>query len=204
MSLSIIGVVPWHEAMHSAAIVSDYIQRLYGAKAAALMTGLVLWVAFASVFGVLLGYTRVPFVAAREGHFFAPFARVHPTRNFPSFSVLFMGVMSAAACLLPLESLIKALIVIQVVTQFAAQCVAVVLVRRLRKDMERPFKMPLYPFPAVIALAGWLFILASSGIVYIACGVTLSVLGFAAYFWRAKQRAEWPWKKASVAQPVTR
>jgi amino acid transporter len=204
MSLSIIGVVPWREAMHSPAIVSDYIERLYGAKAAALMTGLVLWVAFASVFSVLLGYTRVPFVAAREGRFFAAFARVHPTRNFPSFSVVFLGVLSAAACFLPLESLIKALIVIQIVTQFAAQCVAVVLIRRLRKDIERPFSMPLFPLPPAIALAGWLFILASSGGIYIASGIALTVVGIAAYFWRARTLAEWPWKPALTKQTVSK
>jgi amino acid transporter len=198
MSLSIIGVVPWREAMLSSAIVSDYAQRLYGAKAAALMTGLILWVAFASIFCVLLGYTRVPFVAAQEGKFFAAFGRIHPTRNFPAFSVLFMGIMSAAACLLPLESLIKALVIIQIVTQFAAQCVAVVLIRRFRKDIQRPFAMPLYPLPAVIALAGWLFILASSGGIYIASGLAMTVLGLAAYFWRARTLGEWPW------QPLTK
>ncbi|HMF74046.1 MAG TPA: APC family permease, partial [Bryobacteraceae bacterium] len=198
MSLSIIGVLPWQEAMHSPVIVSDYMERLYGAKAAALMTGLVLWVAFASVFCVLLGYTRVPFVAAQEGRFFGVFARVHPTRNFPSFSVLFLGVLSAAACFLPLESLIKSLIVIQIVTQFAAQCVAVVLIRRLRKHIERPFSMPLYPLPAFIALAGWLFILASSGGIYIMSGIALTVIGMAAYLWRARKRAEWPWNQVTT------
>ena len=109
MSLSIIGVVPWREAMNSPAIVSTYIERLYGMRAASIMTVLILWVAFASVFSVLLGYTRVPYAAAAEGNFFSAFARVHPRRNFPSFSVVFLGVVSAAACLLSLESLIKAL-----------------------------------------------------------------------------------------------
>jgi amino acid transporter len=198
MTVSIIGVVPWREAMRSPAIVSAYIERLYGPKAAALMTGLVLWVAFASVFSVLLGYTRVPFVAAREGRFFAAFARVHPTRNFPSFSVLFLGIVSATACFLPLESLIKSIIVIQIVTQFAAQCVAVVLIRRLRKDIGRPFSMPLFPLPAIIALAGWLFILASSGGLYVASGITLTVVGIAVYFWRAWVRAEWPWNAVTA------
>ncbi|MGA8026271.1 MAG: amino acid permease [Bryobacteraceae bacterium] len=193
MSLSIIGVVPWREAAGSQAIVSDYIERLYGVKAAAFMTALILWVAFASVFCVLLGYTRVPFAAASEGRFFSPFARLHPARDFPSFSVLFMGVVSAAACLLSLEALIKALIVIQIVTQFAAQCIAVVLIRRYRKHIVRPFSMPLYPLPVLIALAGWIFILASSGAAYILSGFAMLAFGIAAYLWRARQITEWPW-----------
>ncbi|MFL6352218.1 MAG: APC family permease [Bryobacteraceae bacterium] len=195
MSLSIIGVLPWQEAIGSKAIVSDYMQRLYGAKAAALMTGLILWVAFASVFCVLLGYTRVPYAAAAEGHFFSAFARLHPKRNFPSFSVVFMGVLSAVACLLTLEALIKALIVIQIITQFAAQCVAVILIRRYRRDIARPFSMPLYPVPVLIALAGWIFILASSGAVYVLSGFALLGFGIAAYLWRAYPKREWPWNR---------
>jgi amino acid transporter len=201
MSLSIIGVVPWQHAIHSHAVVSEFIERLYGSRAASAMTVLMLWVAFASVFCVLLGYTRVPYAAAAEGHFFAPFARVHPTRNFPSFSVLFMGIASALACLLTLEALIKALIVIQIVTQFAAQCIAVVMIRRFRKDIERPFQMPLYPVPIIIALAGWIFILVESGGVYIASGFGLLIFGIAAYLWRAREKHEWPWAPADF--PVT-
>ena len=187
MSVAIIGVVPWREALGSHAIVSDFMQRIYGVRAANVMTCLILWVAFASVFCVLLGYTRVPFAAAADGQFFRAFARVHPTKRFPSFSVLYMGVVSALACFLTLEALIKALIVIQIVTQFAAQCIAVVLLRR-RAETPRPFSMPLYPAPVVIALAGWLFILVESGWPYILTGFTLVALGVGAYFWRARSR----------------
>ncbi len=202
MSLSIIGVVPWQEAMHSTAIVSDFMERVYGWRAAAFMTGLILWVAFASVFCVLLGYTRVPFAAAVEGHFFAPFGRVHPTRNFPSFSVVFMGVMSALACLAPLDALIKTLIIIQIMTQFAAQCIAVILIRRWRQDIARPFSMPLYPIPALVALAGWLFILAESGRVYIVSGFALLIFGIVAYLWRARGIAAWPWRATATRRTV--
>jgi amino acid transporter len=192
MSLSIIGVVPWREAVNSHAIVSDFMERLYGTKAASAMTGLILWVAFASVFCVLLGYTRVPYAAAAEGRFFSAFARVHPKRHFPSFSVLYMGVVSSLVCFLSLEALIKALIVIQIVTQFIAQCIAVILIRR-RRDMALPFCMPLYPIPAVVAMAGWIFILVSSGGLYILSGFALLAVGIAAYLWRARLKMEWPW-----------
>ncbi|MBV9302963.1 MAG: amino acid permease [Acidobacteriaceae bacterium] len=193
MSFSIIGVVPWREAMGSQAIVSDYMQRLYGWKAAAWMTGLILWVAFASVFCVLLGFTRVPYAAASEGHFFSAFARLHPTERFPSFSVVFMGWLSAVACFLTLEALIKALIVIQIVTQFAAQCIAVILLRKLRQNIPRPFSMPLYPVPVFIALVGWIFVLVSSGAVYVMSGFALLAFGIGVYLWRARRKMQWPW-----------
>lgn len=192
MSLSIIGVVPWREAIGSHAIISDFTARLYGSGAASLMTLLILWIAFASVFCGLLGFTRVPYAAAAQGQFFPWFARVHPKRNFPSFSVVAMGAISAAACLLSLGALIRMLIVIQVVTQFAAQCVGLMIIRRFRPHIARPFRMPLYPLPVLVALAGWLFILCSSGPEYIWTGFAVTAGGILAYLWRARGLREWP------------
>jgi amino acid transporter len=191
MSYSVIGVVPWEKAMLSKAVVSDFIGQLYGPAAAQLSAVLVMIAAFGSVVTVLLGYTRVPYAAAVEGHFFSVFGRVHP-KGFPSFSVLFMGVASAFACLLSLESLISALLIIQIVTQFAAQCVAVVLIRIKRPDIKRPFQMYLYPLPAAIALAGWVFIFYESEVRFIVAGLSTVLVATLAYLIRARGRREWP------------
>jgi amino acid transporter len=198
MTMSIISVVPWRDAIHSTAIVSDFTQKLYGNSAASVMTMCVLGTAFASVFAILLGFSRVPYAAAVDGRFFRAFARVHPTKRFPSFSLLTLGFASALACILDLESLIKALIVIQTMIQFMAQCVAVILIRWRRREIKTPFKMPFFPLPAILALLGWGYIVVSSGWQYILAGFALLVAGVAAYFWRARasessgRPADWP------------
>lgn len=192
MNLGIIGVVPWREATQSTSIVSDFIRRLYGLRWAQVATVLVLWTTLASLFAVLLGYSRVPYAAAVEGRFFRPFARMHPTRRFPGFSVMFIGISSAVACLMTLDVVINALIVIQVVIQFMAQILAVTLIRRKRPDIVRPYRMALYPVTSVIAFLGWLYILIASGLPYILTGIVLLVFGIAVYLLRARQTAEWP------------
>ncbi len=192
MNVTIIGVVPWRDAMRSTAIVSDFMQRLYGLPAARTVTVLVLWTTFASLFAVLLGYSRVPFAAAMDGRFFRPFARVHAVKGFPTFSLVFIGVTSALACLLTLDVLINALIVIQVLVQFMAQVIAVTLIRRNRPDIQRPFQMPLYPVTSIIAFLGWLYILVASGAPYIIAGLALFGFGILAYLWRARAQREWP------------
>ncbi len=191
MSFSVIGVMPWEQAHTSHSIVSDFMGQVYGPLAAKVSAVLILLAAFGSVFAVLLGYSRVPYAAAAEGNFFSVFGRVHP-KGFPSFSVLFLGVASAFACLFSLESLIDGLIIVQILTQFAAQCVAVVLIRRYRKDIRRPFSMYLYPLPVGIALAGWVFIVASAPARYISLGVGTVAVAVIAYLVRAKSRREWP------------
>jgi amino acid transporter len=163
------------------------------------ITVLVLWTTFASIFAVLLGYSRVPYAAAVDGRFFQPFARLHPTKNFPSFSVLFIGIASALACLLDLAVLINALIVIQVLVQFMAQIIAVTLIRRNRPDIVRPFSMPLYPYTSIIAFLGWLYILVASGFRYVLAGVGLLAFGVIAYLWRAHRTGEWPFAKIEVS-----
>ena len=130
MNLSIIGTVPWQQGLHSKAIVADYMQTIYGRWGGVLVACLILVASWGSVFAIILGFSRVPYTAAAEGHFFKPFARLHPTGKFPTTSLLFMGGLSAVACLFSLADLISVLIVIQTMFQFAAQCIAVILLRR--------------------------------------------------------------------------
>jgi amino acid transporter len=198
MNLTIIGVIPWREAMHSKFIVSDLMQLLYGSRVAQVMTGLILFTTFASLFAVLLGYSRVPYAAATDGRFFRVFGRLHPTKNFPYVSVVFIGITSAFASLLDLSDLITALIVIQVMVQFMAQVVAVTLIRRYRPDIHRPFQMWFYPVSSIIAFAGWGFILAASGLKFILWGLALVAFGVVAYMWRARVEKEWPFQAPAV------
>ncbi|MGC9944504.1 MAG: APC family permease [Verrucomicrobiota bacterium] len=195
MTISVISVVPWREAMQSTAIVSLFTKTLYGSIAATVMTWLIMIAAFASVFAVMLGYSRVTYAAAVDGHFFRWFARLHPTRQFPYVSLLTLGAASALACLVDLKSLITALMVIQTMIQFLAQCVAVMLIHSRRKDMNLPFRMPWYPLPAMLAFGGWIYIVATNGWRYVIAGLLLVLLGVVAYLWRARAAAEWPFSQ---------
>jgi len=192
MSITIVGVVPWREAMATTSVVSLFIERIHGPWAGKLVTVLILWTSLGSVFAILLGYSRVPYAAAKDGRFFAPFARLHPTRHFPHVSLLLLGIGSAIACWFDLEALIKALIVIQILIQFLAQIVAVTLVRRHRKDIARPFHMWLYPLPSVVAAGGWLYILGTSGGAFVVAGLLMMAFGVGAYLLRARGAHEWP------------
>ncbi len=197
MTFTIIGVIPWREAvtegtLANKAIVAAFMQRLYGETAAVVMTVLILLTTAASLFAVLLGYSRVPFAAAVEGRFFKPFARVHPTKNFPSFSLVFLGVAAAFACWFELGTLIAALIIIEKIARDIGQSIAVIVIRRYRPEIKLPFKMWLYPLPALIALAGWIYILGTSQREIVWWGLGLMLIGIGAYFWQAKISSEWP------------
>ncbi len=198
MNLTIIGVVPWREAIHSKYIVSDFIARLHGRRVAEVMTVLILITAFASVFAGMLGASRVPWAAAKEGQFFRVFARLHPSGEFPTFGVLYIGIASAAACAFDLDALVKALTVIQTLIQSLALVVAVTALRITQPKLQRPFRMWAYPFTSAVAFVGWTYIIATSGAVYITAATGLLALGITAYLFRAKSKTEWPWAKTTT------
>ena len=187
INLSIIGVVPWREFVpadahpQSAFIVSIFMEKIYGSRVATFFTVMVLWTAFGSVFALLLGYSRVPYAAARDGYFFAPFARLHPTAGFPTVSVVVLGLIAIAACMFSLAIVIDALIATRILVQFIGQIAGVMRLRRVNPDMPRPYRIWLYPVPAFVALVGWLFIFLTTNVQIIAFGLGLLVLGLGAF-----------------------
>ena len=163
MSTVILGMIPWQVAKDSPVIASVFIERTFtdpaaGRVAAIVMTALILFVTASSLYAVILGYSRVPFAAAREGQFFRIFARVHPTKHFPHVALITIGALSIPFCFFTLGQLVNWLILIQILVQFVWQCAGVILLRRYRKDIPQPFTMWLYPIPAIVSLALWIYI----------------------------------------------
>jgi amino acid transporter len=187
INLSIIGVVPWREFVPADAhpqsnfIVSIFMEKIYGSSVATAFTLMVLWTAFGSVFALLLGYSRVPYAAARDGYFFAPFARLHPTAGFPTVSLVVMGSIAIVASFFSLAIVIDSLIATRILVQFIGQIAGVARLRRVQPDMPRPYRIWLYPIPALIALVGWLFIFVTTNPQVIAFGLGLLLLGVGAF-----------------------
>jgi amino acid transporter len=182
MNLGILGVLPWREVAASKHVASDMMQRLFGGPAAAVMTGMIVWTAAASTFAALLGYSRVPYAAAVSGHFFKALGKTHPTGEFPHRSLLLIAGLAAVACLAELGTVIEALLTSRILVQFVGQIATVVHVRRTPELAARlRFRMWLYPLPALVALAGWLYAFVSTNMHTLAYGLTTLALGGAAF-----------------------
>ncbi|WP_405520291.1 APC family permease [Spirosoma sp. KNUC1025] len=193
MNISVVSVVPWQTAQHSEFIVSTFVETLYGSQAARLATVLVLLVAFSSLFAVLLGYSRVPYAAAVDGQFFRVFAKLHPTRQFPYVSLLFLGGLGFIFSLLfRLGDVITAILAMRIVIQFVGQAIGLLLLHRRRAATDFPFRMPFYPLPVILAIGIWLFIFFSTGITFMLSGVIVIGLGVGTFLASAAVRKTWP------------
>ncbi len=208
MNLGILGVVPaaWfqgpgHVQAHHA-VAAVFMQRLYGVwggRAAAL---LIIWTAFGSLFSLLLGYSRIPWAAARDRNFFAGFGRLDPSGRFPRCALLTLGLAGAAACMFSLFEVIAALVVVRLALQFLFQAVGLLWLRRRQRQLARPFRMWLYPAPALMAIAGFLYMLlvrSQSGR-ELAVAALLLGFGVALFLLRARRSESWPF--AGSPQPA--
>jgi fructoselysine transporter len=194
LQTSVLGVVPWREAQNSPSLASLVIERLYGHAAAQVMTVMVLWIALASVFSVLLGYSRVPYAAALDGNFFRVFGRVHPTKHFPHVSLLVLGALALLLSVsLDLETAITGILALRLLVQFVGQAVGVMLLRRRWPAERLPFKMWLYPLPVVLTIVGWAWLFWQTGTAR-KWGLLEIGLGVVVFLIRARMMRQWPFQ----------
>src|SRR5436305_7988941 len=167
LNVSVVGVLPWKELQAIAATdlrfytVSTVMQRIYGGWAGSVVTVLVIWTGFASIFSLLLGYSRIPYAAAMDGNYFKRFAAIHPRYRIPHVALLTLGGTAAFFCLFRLRDLIAALVVIRVCLQFLLQGIGLIALRTREPNAPRPFRMWLYPLPALLSIVGFTFLLVS-------------------------------------------
>jgi amino acid transporter len=192
MTACFLCVIPWRTALHSQFIASAYIEALQGPAAGKAMTVLLLWIAFSSVFSLLLGYSRVPYAAAADGNFFRVFARLHPKGNFPYVSLLTLGVLASLFSFGHLSEVIGGLVATRVLIQYLPQTIGFFLLRRRAPDLARPFRMWLYPLPGIVSILGWFYVLGTSARRSLLFALAVFAVGTAAYLARARMRREWP------------
>jgi amino acid transporter len=206
INFSIIGTVPWREFTPAEAtkpfsdfVVSVMMERIYGSKVATIVTVMILWTALGSCFALLLGYSRIPFAAARDGYFFKVFSRLHPRHNIPHVSLLVIGMIAIICSFFSLGIVIDALIATRIIVQFAGQIFAVALLRKNAPNMERPYRIWLYPLPSLVALAGWMFIyltLDRKIILFSLVALGAGVISFLAW---SRSASKWPF---TVPSPI--
>ncbi len=168
MNISVLAVLPWqgivtvHDFGARQAVISTFMEIAYGPRIGPALgriaAVLVMVTAFASVFSLLLGYSRIPFAAARDGNYFRIFGKLH-RKGFPHISLLVLGTAAICFCFFSLADVIAALVVLRILVQFLMQHVGVIYLRNAQPELKRPFRIWLYPLPPLLAIAGFIYIL---------------------------------------------
>ncbi len=199
MQISVLGVVPWQEAKDSKFLVSTFFERVYGGSVGIIATILILWIALASLFSVILGYSRVPYAAAVDGNYFSVFKKIHPTKNFPHISLLILCATGFVFSLLfKLKEVITAIIVMRILIQFVSQSVGIIMLHLKKEKTTFPFRMWLFPLPALIGITVWMFVFFSVDLNYILGAFSVIVSGTILFLYRAKRIKVWPFVKDNL------
>ncbi|WP_028296262.1 APC family permease [Olivibacter sitiensis] len=165
-------------------LISLLFESVYGKGTAYLATGILLLVALSSLFALMLGYTRILYAAAKEGMHFPIFAHLHPKGNFPDYALLIFGAIAALFCLLfdKPSQVFGFIVVTRIFIQFIPQAIGVLLLRKNGRQGELNYKMPFFPFPAILSALIWLFVFLSSGYTYFWSGLAVIALGSIIYY----------------------
>ena len=165
MNVSVMSVISWQEIKPDEKhLASIFMERIYGTWGGIIVTVLILWIALASLFAVVLGYSRIPYAAAVDGNFFQLFSKLHPTKDFPYVSLIFLCSLGFIFSLLfRLERAIDSILAMRIIIQFIGQSVGLVLLRKRLGTESLPFKMWLYPVPVILSISIWLFLFVSTG-----------------------------------------
>ena len=165
MNISVMSVISWQEIKPGEKhLASTFMERIYGNWGGIIITVLILWIALASLFAVVLGYSRIPYAAAADGNFFQLFSRLHPTKDFPYISLIFLCSLGFIFSLLfKLDKAIDSILAMRIIIQFIGQSVGLILLRKRPGTNNLPFKMWLYPLPVLLSICIWLFLFISTG-----------------------------------------
>ena len=208
LSFSFVSVVPWREMVQEGtlayrAVASVFMGRVYGHWGALAITVMILFTAFASVFALMLGYSRIPYAAAQDGAFFRWFGVLHPTGEFPHRSLILIGALCIVASLFDLGTIITGLMVARILVQFIGQIFGLFVLRRYHPEVRRPFRMWFYPVPAIVALLGWVYVFSSpafqpGGWRYMLYAFGTIVTGVVAYILLAYRKGNWPFSSGEA------
>ncbi len=195
LHLAMLGTIPWtavpteKPAIDSYNLAAAFMGQIHGSWAAALVSALLIWSCIGSVFAGLLGYSRIPYGAARYGHFFAPLARVHPVHHIPHVALALVGGLTLFWSFFDLGDVIQALVATRIVEQFIGQAAGVMLLRRRDPRRPRPYRIPWYPWPCLLAILGWLYVYAAARPAFIFLGLATLAAGTVVYgFWSRTTR----------------
>jgi amino acid transporter len=195
LHLAMLGTISWRDVPkdpENYSLPAVFMERIHGRWAVVLVTVLLVWTCAGSAFAALLGYSRIPYGAARYGHFFSVLGAVHPRYQIPHGSLLLIGGLTLFWSFFGLESVINALITTRIVEQFVGQIIGVMLLRKLQPDRPRPYRIWLYPLPCLLALVGWLFMYLSAGVPFMALGAVTLLVGVGAFVTWSASRKTWP------------
>jgi APA family basic amino acid/polyamine antiporter len=161
------------ELMSSNAVAATAVQKAVGPIATGFVSSLILVSIFGATNGMILTGPRVYYAMARDRMFFPLLGRVHPKYKTPHIAILVQGGFSSLLTLLGNLQDIFTYVIFTAWIFYGLAAAGVLVLRHSQPSLDRPYRLPAYPWPAVIFCAAAILITVNT----IAAETVHSLLG---------------------------
>ena len=189
VSLVVTGMVPYHQLAPIASLATAFVTLGEGWMATVIAAGAVAGLC-TGVLTMLVGSSRLIFAMCRDGLLPVTLARVHPKYRTPHVIGALVTVVCALVAGFTQLDVLGEMVNIGTLTAFVLVSVAVLILRRKRPDLHRPFKVPGVPVVPVASALICLYLMANLTVgTWVRFGVWMAI-GFVVYFawsyWHAR------------------
>ncbi|MFN3323814.1 MAG: APC family permease [Bryobacteraceae bacterium] len=171
-------------------VAAEMMRRVLGPEGAGAVSVAAMISIFAALNGSILSGSRVPFAMARDGLFFRAVSNVNLKHHTPGVSILLLTLWSAALVLSGRFEQLFTYVIFASWILYGMAAASVIVLRRKRPDLERPYRALGYPVVPLLFVAVAFALVVSTllespreslmGLVLIFGGVPFY------YYWRRK------------------
>lgn len=187
-------VLPYATLAASPLAASDTMVRVLGPSGAGAVAVMVMVSTFGAINGLVITQPRVFYAMARNGMLFASLARVHPRFATPHVALMAFGIVSVVCVWLRSFEQLTEAFVLGVWPFLALATIGVILLRRRRPELPRPYLTPGYPFVPLVFACGTMWVVANALVarpVTTLAGIGLTLLGVPIYMvWQRRLQSE--------------
>ncbi len=172
-------------------VAAKIMEILWGPQGAAFVSGLILCSIFGASNGCILGGARACFAMARDGVLFPSVGRIHARFHTPHIALLIQGIWSIVLAASGTYEQLYTYVIFTGWIFYALAVLSVIVMRRKRPDLPRPYRVLAYPIlPLAFAAAALMIILNSLYTQTMECGIGLAIVlaGIPVYFYWTRVR----------------
>ncbi|MCD6263674.1 amino acid permease [Candidatus Bathyarchaeota archaeon] len=182
VSLVSVGVIPWNELGHSETPLSLVAERTLGPMGGLLLSVAAILATLTSINASMISSARIAYALARDGYMPGALTRIHERFGTPYVSILFSAFLIALFTTTGVVDLLNYVAEFGFIIGLALINYSVVWLRNRHPEIERPFKVPLYPYVPIFGAVSSFVVLPSLHPEAIGIGLLWVILGLLVYY----------------------
>jgi len=158
LNIVLVYVLGFDQMIGSELVMADAASKFIGGKGAAIVTIIILISLIGANNGFILTSARINYAMARDNRFFKQAAIIHPKFQSPANALIIQCIW---ACILTFSGTFNQLITYIIFASwifYGMSAGAVIILRKKKPDMERPYQIPFYPWIPIIFILFAIFL----------------------------------------------